>query len=241
MLGFLSAVALLPACAAGIDVRVKDAHVDVSAKAAPLGGVVDCLAERLEFKVVYMEPIPATRTVDVDTKGRTPREVIDQVFLGSQVNYALGMDKSNTTIKTLVILGVGSGITRPAPAADPTPYMETPMDAPMMDPTMEGGAMPPPTPYPGGPGMPGYPTPMYPGAVLPPGATPPPGGGMPSGTTYPGQPTPVPGAPPTYPGTSPFPGTGGYPSPPMTFPNPGPLTPGGLYPPPAPLTRSTWP
>jgi hypothetical protein len=219
----LPVFALMMACGSGIDIRVQNATVDLTSKAVPTSTVLDCLAEKLEIKIVYLDGDPPSRPLNLNLKGQTVRQTIEQVLLESQLNYALGADpKSSTGIKTIVITGK-KGPANSAPA-QPTPYMD-PYAGQEMAPeavSTPEPSEPGPVPYPGlpgnpaggtpVPGMPGqYVSPTYPGA---PGysATPMPGApGMPGGVPQapmPGMATPYPTVAPGYPTAAP-----GYPTP----------------------------
>jgi hypothetical protein len=135
---------LLLSCGNGIEIQIKESLVDVTARSVPVSALIDCLGQRMEIKVIDPEKALSTRTVSVDVRHETARQAIEQVLIQSGLQYALGMDKSGASIKTLVITGNRSGSSgqaeRPAvpgapapglpppPVAAPPAYQPTPAD-----------------------------------------------------------------------------------------------------------------
>jgi hypothetical protein len=259
----LPVLSLLMACGSGIDIRVQNASVDVTAKSVPTSAVLDCLAEKLEIKVVYLDGDPPSKPLNLDLKGQTVRQAIEQVLLESQLNYALGADKSGSGIKTIVITGKkgpGGG----AMPAQPTPYMDpnAGQEIPQAESTPEPSDPPPsaPVPYPGQPGnvppvavvpqqpgyspypgAPGYTTPMNNGAAGYPTAVP---GSAAPAPAYPGAPIPTAATGYSSPGMStPTPGysSPGVPSASTPTPMPGYPTPTPGYPAPPPMSSGAYP
>jgi hypothetical protein len=233
------ATALLMACPSGIDIHVKGESIDLTAKSAPVSAVIDCLADELGIQVVYLDGAPPAKNVNLDLRGQTSLQAIENVFIETGLNYVLGKDVSGKVKKVIVSKrGAAPVPGRPAPAPAypggdpmggeypageiPTPEpMDTPVPVPNGAP-MQGG-YPTPSAYPPA----GYPPPPYsgaPGSTPFPSTYPPPGG-----STYP---PPGMANPPAYPG-APYGQPGGLSS---SAPQPAPPPP--YYPQPQPLTRS---
>jgi hypothetical protein len=219
--------------------------VELVARAAPLGEVLDRLARQVGMKVVYESGSPR-QLVTLSLQGRTPAETVLALLEGQGLNFALQADPTGAGVQTLLVTGSapstgfsGAASGRPAPSAslrrpnapppgsgpdamdmeEEEPEEDEPFDQPVVEPQLV-------TPE---------------GAVVQPGQAgpqPDPTAPVPNGA-----PVPVPGAqppnvPPQAPRTSPFPVSPFAPQPAPYLPQPyaplNPVVPGAVPAPGAP-------
>jgi hypothetical protein len=105
----LSAFLAGPA-AAEVTVRVVPAagataaHVELTARAAPLAEVLDRLGRQIGMKVVYEGATPR-QLVTLSLQGRTPAETVLGLLEGQGLNFALVSDPTGTRVETLLVAG----------------------------------------------------------------------------------------------------------------------------------------
>jgi hypothetical protein len=119
----LSAFLAAPA-AAEVTVRVvpatgaTPAHVELTARAAPLAEVLDRLGRQIGMKVVYEGASPR-QLVTLSLQGRSPAETVLGLLEGQGLNFALVSDPTGARVETLLVAGVAppSGSSMPAATA----------------------------------------------------------------------------------------------------------------------------
>jgi hypothetical protein len=218
-------VRVVPANAAG------PAQVELTARAAPLGEVLDRLARQVGMKVVYEGGGAPRQLVTLSLQGRTPAETVLALLEGQGLNFALQADTTGAGVQTLLVTGTApstgtassSGRSAPAvrrpnvpPPGSGPDAIEAEEEEPVED---EPFDQPAPEPQPGTPeGMP---------AGLP-GQAGPTTQADPTGIPVPGMPVQAPRAPNAQPQgpTSPFPVSPFAPQPQPFMPQPyAPITP----------------
>ena len=122
----LSAFLAAPA-AAEVTVRVvpatgaTPAHVELTARAAPLAEVLDRLGRQIGMKVVYEGASPR-QLVTLSLQGRSPAETVLGLLEGQGLNFALVSDATGARVETLLVAGTApstgsSGSSTPASTA----------------------------------------------------------------------------------------------------------------------------
>lgn len=154
------ALPLRPA-AADVTVSVSPAGVDIDARSAPLSEILDQLARKQDFKVVYDGP-PPRAPITATLRGAGTAEAVLKLIEGLGLSYAIGFDADGRRVQMLLLYAGVSG-SKPSllpPAPHPGPFPELPHPDPsqsiVVDPDAEPqppdegeppeGAAPPPFP-----------------------------------------------------------------------------------------------
>lgn len=97
---------LAAACGGGVQVRVAaDRTIDLQSKGASIAEVLECMSERVGFKVVIEPGVPLNQPVNLSLTGRTETQLIWGVLDGLRLNYAHSADRTGSRVLTLFILG----------------------------------------------------------------------------------------------------------------------------------------
>jgi len=160
----------------GVDVRkAGPGRIDVAVNAAPLANVLDCVGRQTGVKVTY-DGLPAPRQlVSATLKGATIAEVVEKLFEGQGLNYALGVDPQGRGEGLLVISS-----SSPAATVSSSRPLSSSAPEPDVDDFIEGEAAPDPVPAAEPATQPKPPetapsTPSHPGIITLPGTVPSPG------------------------------------------------------------------
>ncbi|HSB61801.1 MAG TPA: hypothetical protein VLI67_08785 [Vicinamibacteria bacterium] len=164
---------LLATCPVGVDVRkAGPGRIDVTVEAAPLASVLDCVGRQTGVKVTY-DGLPAPRQlVSASLKGATIAEVVERLFEGQGLNYALGVDPEGRGEGLLVVSSTSAST---APAATVSSSRPLGAPAPELDDSDEGEFVADPepaveAPAPPAPAEPVPSTPSHPGIIRLPGS-----------------------------------------------------------------------
>ena len=105
MIGF-SLLSLLVAatCGAGVEVRVTAGDtLEVDAKAASVASVLDCLSQKVGFKLVVDSASALRQPVTLNLRDQTPSQAVRGLLDSLPVNYALSSDAAGFKVLMLVI------------------------------------------------------------------------------------------------------------------------------------------
>lgn len=97
---------LAAACGGGVEVRVAaDRTIDLHSKGATIAEVLECMSERVGFKVVIEPGVALNQRVTLSLTRRTETQLIWAVLDGLRLNYAHSADRTGSRVLTLLILG----------------------------------------------------------------------------------------------------------------------------------------
>ena len=91
-------------CGAGVEVRVAPGEtLEVDAKAASVASVLECLSQKVGFKLVVESGSTLRQTVTLNLRDQTPTQAVRGVLDSLPVNDALSSDPAGSKILMLVI------------------------------------------------------------------------------------------------------------------------------------------
>jgi hypothetical protein len=125
-----AALVLGAACASGVQVEVRPmGKIDIDAKAAPLGALLECLSERTGLKVVNTTGALSSVKITLSLLGKTEVQVVSELMAEGRMNYGLTTDAEGNRVKVLLLQGVRSasgtntGVTSGSASSATTPVV----------------------------------------------------------------------------------------------------------------------
>lgn len=108
-------------CSPAVDLRVRaDNRLDLVATDAPVGEVLDCLADRTGLRLEVDGPPPRQR-VSATFVDEALAKIVEQLLTGLGVDYLLAFDPSGARLERLILVEASSPAARPAPRPRPRP------------------------------------------------------------------------------------------------------------------------
>jgi hypothetical protein len=139
----IACLATSPSARAGeIQIRANGDRIDVAATSAPVADILARIAQQTGMKIVYDGPQPR-QILSVSLIARTPAEAVLGVLEGLGLNYALRMDRTGTSIDTLLMYGATTTAARPAATPVPPQTQPAPFTRPPFQPPGQPGQPPP--------------------------------------------------------------------------------------------------
>lgn len=119
----LAGLLLAAGCGDGVDIqRSGNGGFDVAARNAPVSRVIECLAEKADFRIVIDPGVALDRAVTLQLLDQTPDGAIRGILEGQRLNYAYATDRTATRVLMLMISARAAGAPEPK---DPPPLIRS--------------------------------------------------------------------------------------------------------------------